>query len=326
MAAKPRSPSVTGKPWRPVVLAILLPVLLHASQFSAEPTQGPPPQRLADDRVKVPDVIGRTAKEAERILRESSLRVGGQVRRPADKPPETVLAQSPAAGTLVPRDTSVELVVSTVSPSPPVALPPSPAPANPTAPPTRSGSPPRAEPSRTETVDEVLTRLEVANIAFNAPKSLRLHESTEIHLLLSMKESIEQLQSRITAAGEKEGAKVRISNQVSARLEGPGFTITKVTEDLQAVSRTERTEWKWEVTAMKQGLLRLHLTLSIPVQINDKEIPRTIETFSRTIEVDVTWPEWTRAFIANNFHWAWGAILVPLAGWLIRKWRRRRSG
>jgi hypothetical protein len=53
------------------------------------------------------------------------------------------------------------------------------------------------------------------------------------------------------------------------------------------VSRTEPTEWKWEVRPKQSGQQSLHLTLNAIVKFEDKERPRVVRTFDRVIQVDV---------------------------------------
>jgi hypothetical protein len=172
-------------------------------------------------------------------------------------------------------------------------------------------------------IDRILENLELANIAFNAPATLQLGNSAVVQLLLSTQKSIEELQNMITATGEKEGARIRVSNQMEARLSGLGFKIETVTPEVQAVSATNVTEWKWEIEPTEPGSQRLHLTLSAQLHVEGQRVPRTIRTFERTIEVHVTWSQKVSHFVANNWQWLWTTILIPIAGWIIRKRKQR---
>ena len=71
--------------------------------------------------VAVPQVLGRSAAEAESILRGTDLAMVVGERRPSQERPDTVLEQSPAPGTQVRRGTSVTVIVS--APSPTVSVP-----------------------------------------------------------------------------------------------------------------------------------------------------------------------------------------------------------
>jgi eukaryotic-like serine/threonine-protein kinase len=102
----------------------------RAPVFSEEPpgtvvAQSPPAgERAARDaavrinvsrgtgRVRVPDVVGRTADEAGAILRRAGLPTPNVVRIPSDAPEGEVVAQSPTAGSEIARDDPVRINVS----------------------------------------------------------------------------------------------------------------------------------------------------------------------------------------------------------------------
>jgi hypothetical protein len=209
---------------------------------------------------------------------------------------------------------------SRATPPPPVAVAPLPAPPPPKA--VDPGAKHAAPSTQIATVDRILESLEWGNIAFNAPQSMNLKESAQIQLLLSLEESIEDLRKTLTQAGEKEGARIRVSDRMEARLTGPNFQIAAITPEEQAITSKGVTEWKWEVKPASGGRHHLHLTLTALFDVDGNSTRRAIRTFDKTIEVEVTWSDQTSQFVANNWQWLWAAILVPLIGWL---WKGRKS-
>ncbi len=123
----------------------------------------------------------------------------------------------------------------------------------------------------------------------------------------------------IEAVGEKVGARIRVSDRMEARLSGPDFVITAVTPEVQAVTRTDVTEWKWEVKPLTKGRQHLHLTVSVLINVDGASTLRTIRTFDKQIEVEVTWYQNVSSFLEGNWQWFWATILVPVAGLLWRK-------
>ena len=170
-----------------------------------------------------------------------------------------------------------------------------------------------------EAVDQILAGLKLANIVFNTPGSIPLGESHIIHLILSTKETVENLQALIEASGEKVSAQIRVGNEMEARLTGKGFKIQAITPETQAVSGVEKTDWKWEIEPTEGGKQRLHLTMSAILTVEGKQVPRVIRTFERNIEIEVTWSRQVADFVANNWQWLWATILVPVAGWGIQR-------
>jgi hypothetical protein len=185
---------------------------------------------------------------------------------------------------------------------------------------TGPGSPPPPIPS---VIDDILQTLELGNIAFNSPRTLQRGHSSVIHLVLSATESVEKLKDLITEAGEKEGARIRVSDQMEAQLTGTGFRIEAITPQVQGVSHTDVTVWQWEIEPTKLGPQSLHLTLSVLLDVKGRQIPRVIRTFERTIEVYVEWPQKVLDFASTNWQWLWTTILIPIAGWVLRKRKKR---
>ena len=171
-------------------------------------------------------------------------------------------------------------------------------------------------------VDRLLEEMEFGTIAFNAPTNINIDDSPQIQLILSLAETVEKLKQSITEEGEKVGATIRVSDRMEARLSGYMFQITAITPEIQAVSKRQQTEWKWEIHPKKEGKHKLHLTLTALLEIDEPSTPRAIRTFDKTIEVNVTATQKIGLFFKNNWQWLWAAILVPVAGWL---WKRKKK-
>jgi hypothetical protein len=93
------------------------------------------------------------------------------------------------------------------------------------------------------------------------------------------------------------------------------FAITAVTPEIQAISGHETTEWKWDIKPVSEGKQYLHLTLSAFIG----STPRTIRTFDKIIEVEVTWRQKIFQFVENNWQWLGTVILAPFA---VRLWKK----
>jgi len=151
---------------------------------------------------------------------------------------------------------------------------------------------------------------------------MNLRDAAVIQLVLGLETPIDDLKQMIEAPGEKEGARIQVSDRMEARLSGPDFAITAITPEIQAVSRSNITEWKWEVKPSSSGRRYLHLTLSVLLSVDGVSTPRAFHTFDKMIEVEVRWHQRVGSFFQTNWQWLWAVILAPIAGWL---WKRKKA-
>jgi hypothetical protein len=171
-------------------------------------------------------------------------------------------------------------------------------------------------------VDQFLASMKSANIAFNSPPVLNLSDTAQIQLLLSLKQSVAALQREIAATGTTQGASVKVADRMEARLTGPNFQITAITDEEQAIGANDDVEWKWEIKPLATGHQNLHLTLSAIFNVDGAATHRSIRTFDNSIDVEITQRQMVQRFVQNNWQWLWATVLLPVAGWL---WKRRLS-
>jgi hypothetical protein len=186
-----------------------------------------------------------------------------------------------------------------------------------------SRSPPTFPPGFA-TIDRALRQLTLANVAFSAPTKLEKDETANVRLLLSFRKPLDALQAELTEVGQKEGARVRVSPLMEARLTGSGFEIEAIRPEVQGVSTEANTEWRWEIAGARPGRRQLHLTLSALITVDGEQTPRAIRTFDRTIDVDVTFGQRVNGLIHDHWEFFVATILIPLSLWLGHYWWRHR--
>lgn len=189
--------------------------------------------------------------------------------------------------------------------------------------------PPSPSPGGTpgSNIDAILSRMEVGEIAFNVPPSMRLHEAQTIVLLLSPVKTAGELEQELrkeVVTGNVQQATIKISDTMQAVLSGDGFQINPITPDTLPVSKQETTQWRWDVRPQRGGALRLHVVLNAIVEIGGAgPRPYPLRTFSQTYVVDVPWREGAVAtFFKDNWPWLWATVLLPGVALL---WNRNRS-
>ncbi len=187
-------------------------------------------------------------------------------------------------------------------------------------------------PESFRTVNQILSRLPFGDIAFNTPKHMNVGDATEVSLKLSLTAGVEELKRRVVArALQKDetirAEQVKVHSLMRASLTGSnGFSVTPLdnVED-KPVPSSGIQQWLWEVEAKKPGTQRLHLTLSALLEVEGKERPFPVETFSETIEVKVSKERAAKGFVAGNWQWLWATVVAPVAVALWEGLKRLKS-
>ncbi|MEO8365021.1 MAG: hypothetical protein ABI538_02320 [Pseudoxanthomonas sp.] len=170
----------------------------------------------------------------------------------------------------------------------------------------------------TNVVDGIMAQLKLGNVAFNTPASINIEETVSIHVALSPSEAVEALEARVQGPGQKVSHALQVANNMEARLSGEGFRIVPVTSERQAVS-SGVTEWIWDVTPLTVGKHQLTLTIDALINVNGETVPKTLRTFRKPIEVEVTATQRVSGVVSEHGKWLWTTLLVPVFGWMARK-------
>ena len=168
-------------------------------------------------------------------------------------------------------------------------------------------------------VDRLRDEMPYGNVAFNTPSIVNYGSTTTIELKLSATKTPEQLASMIDQPGATETASVQISNEMEAHLIGDQFQITPINKERQPVTANGLTQWAWDIAPKELGEQTLHLTLDAIIKNGDHEEPYTLQTFNRSIVVNVAWPGSAIAFLAKNWQWVCTAVIFPVIVWLVRR-------
>jgi hypothetical protein len=183
-------------------------------------------------------------------------------------------------------------------------------------------------------VDQALARLKSANVAFNTPDRARVAKPIVIEAKLSSFLRKQELKVLIEESGTVEVATLKVSDRMVATLVGATFDVSPTGPQEQWVSDVEPTAWTWQVTPKAVGENQvLILTFDAVISINGKDDKRTINTFKRRINVDVSWPETIGEWLelikktGENVSWIWVTVLIPIGGgaWAWLKARKRMS-
>jgi hypothetical protein len=188
------------------------------------------------------------------------------------------------------------------------------------------------------TVDQALSLMKPANIAFNAPDRARVGVPFVIELKLSRHLEKQELKNLIKEAGAVEEDTLQVSDNVVATLGGSSsFDVSPIGPREQLLFDPGPVIWTWTVTPKAVGAKQvLTLALDNVISVNGKDSKLTIRTFTKYIDVNVHWPETTNEWLetikntGENVSWIWATLLLPITGgawaWLkARKWASKAT-
>ena len=177
----------------------------------------------------------------------------------------------------------------------------------------------------TTAVDQILSQLVLGDVAFNAPEKINIEDTVSIRVALSPDQGAAAVSARIEEPGKRIAETLQVSNLMQARLTGEGFKIVAVTPEKQAVS-SGITEWLWDVTPLKEGKHQLTLSMDALITVNGEVVPKTLRTYRKPIEVEVTTAQVAGNLLSEHGKWAWSTLLLPLFAWFAKKRKDRAGG
>ena len=177
----------------------------------------------------------------------------------------------------------------------------------------------------TTAVDQILSQLVLGDVAFNAPEKINIEDTVSIRVALSPDQGAAAVSARIEEPGKRIAETLQVSNLMQARLTGEGFKIVAVTPEKQAVS-SGITEWLWDVTPLEEGKHQLTLSMDALITVNGEVVPKTLRTYRKPIDVDVTTAQAAGNLLSEHGKWAWSTLLLPLFAWFAKKRKDRAGG
>ena len=183
-------------------------------------------------------------------------------------------------------------------------------------------------------VDNILSDFPVGSLAFNTPKHLYVGDSTAVKLNISIKKSAIELKQQI--AGIIDNAKTqniwegkaKLNSRMRALLIGTrGLSVSSLDSLDEKEVPTDGQQWSWEVEAKSPGPQTLTLVLTALVTVDGKDRPFPIQTFSKTVKVDVPASRAVGDFLSRNWQFLWGTAVAPIsiALWELLKGLREKK-
>ena len=168
-----------------------------------------------------------------------------------------------------------------------------------------------------QTADVISSQLKSATMTFEAPVTANVDDT--VHAVLRIDPKVVAA-SNTTRSSTK--AVIQVSKILSVTLLAPDFKVLALTPDRQALSETEITEWKWDLSGAPPGKHDIHLSINAIVTVDNDRAERSIKTFESTVTVEITPQQWLLAMLKEHLQWIWSTLLLPAGLWL---WKKRKQ-
>jgi hypothetical protein len=186
----------------------------------------------------------------------------------------------------------------------------------------------------TSLLDRQLELLKDASVAFNAPQYVTLAKSISIEAKIHPTLPAKELVATVDGAGQVESGSLKVSDRMAATLTGgSAFDISGCSPTEQPVPDRESTSWCWVITPKIGGRQVLVLSFDAVLELAGKDNKRSVKTFTRHINVDVSWPQTWNEWLelakktGENLSYLWAGLLVPVGAtvWALLSKGRRAS-
>jgi hypothetical protein len=179
-----------------------------------------------------------------------------------------------------------------------------------------------------------IDQLPKGKIYLNAPVEMKVGDKRIVDARVGVKVPDDILRGHARAGEHRTEGMLRVSHEMVATLSAPGFAITSITPEKQAVAEGFPTVWEWEVEAKVEGAQELEATLYALVPDSPSTTAQQrIDSYTQKINVSVkpqTWGEWLNSTseevsTIKAILLSLGAIAAAVLSWLGFSRKRQRS-
>jgi hypothetical protein len=193
--------------------------------------------------------------------------------------------------------------------------------------------------TRMLTLGRKLDALPQGAIFLHAPKAMTVGDARRVEATVGINIPPEVLRKQSHPEDQSIEGMARLSSEMIATLEGPGFAISATSPEQQNVAAGFPTVWSWKIEAVQTGHQELTATLYALVPIDGQAARQRVDSYSQVIMIGVrekTIEEMFNSFV-DNFDKAKAIVLTGVSlctgilGWLgiwvsrLRKKARARS-
>lgn len=170
---------------------------------------------------------------------------------------------------------------------------------------------------------KIIEQLRYSAFGYSVPKEANIDDDIEIAMIVNPLVTVKEIEEDLPE-GERTTGNIQISRVVQAKLDSNDFNITSITPERQVVIGGRNTTWKWSLKAKSPGAnKKVKITVSAIVLVDGERTESYIDTYTNTININITPKQRISRWLDDNWQWAWGALLIPILGFFYNRKRKK---
>lgn len=138
-------------------------------------------------------------------------------------------------------------------------------------------------------------------------------------LTLAWSAPLGRLKRQLATSEQSERHLAELATIVEAELEGPGYRISPEEPIRRTIAEQNELAWEWRVEPLREGEQPLTATITALFRVSGVEYAERVAVVEKRFRiVRSPWAP-ARRFFDTTGKWIVAALVLPLAGWIIRK-------
>jgi hypothetical protein len=152
-------------------------------------------------------------------------------------------------------------------------------------------------------------------LLFNPPDRMRLGQTERVEVRLARALTLDaELLEHLRGHGEPRLEEIPTAPLMAVTLKADGFRIEAYSNEEQIVDREGITTWEFNICALKRGLQRLVICVSLRIPLEGRPFEyKSIPVREATIDVRVGKPALVGHFVTSNWQWFIGTAIAIAA-------------
>ena len=173
--------------------------------------------------------------------------------------------------------------------------------------------------------DDITQQLSQSSFGYSVPQEANIDDDIEVVVKINPSISIDQLKEHLPE-GQQITQNIQISRIVEVKLETRDFNVINLTPHRQIIMGDQDTTWKWSLKPLSNGPNKeIKITVTAIITIDGEKAERYLDTYIGKVNVNITTKQRITKWLSANWEWAWGSLLIPIAGFAWAKYSKKKK-